>query len=135
MGSFTSAQAIHGRVHVNDYNGNTVTPCFKIYRDPHAPLTKTMPDGSTRPCLCTMMKVPTSQSWASMMPMPFSDGPPPSAPPMQTETVILVHPDRWDAFYMAISQPDVFAHPEVRALLLGQPGTAVDKLRAAAEEA
>lgn len=107
---------------------------LKIYRDPHAPLTKTMPDGSTKPCLFIMMKVPTSP--VLLMPSLFG-GPPLPSPPVQTETVILVHPDRWDAFYMAINQPDVFMHPEVRALLLGlpEPQTVLEELRAATEEA
>ena len=30
---------------------------------------------------------------------------------------VLVHPSRWDAFFMAVNQPDVFAHPEVQELL------------------
>lgn len=30
---------------------------------------------------------------------------------------ILVHPSRWEAFFMAVNQPDVFAHPEVQELL------------------
>jgi hypothetical protein len=30
---------------------------------------------------------------------------------------ILVHPSRWDAFFMAVNQPDVFKHPEVQELL------------------
>lgn len=36
---------------------------------------------------------------------------------MYNPPLILVHPDRLDAFYMAINQPDVFAHAEVRELL------------------
>lgn len=35
---------------------------------------------------------------------------------------VLVHPTRMDAFVMAVNQPDVFAHPEVRELLLGKNG-------------
>ena len=30
---------------------------------------------------------------------------------------VLVHPTRVDAFWMAVNQPDMFAHPEVRELL------------------
>lgn len=35
---------------------------------------------------------------------------------------VLVHPERWDAFFMAVNQPDIFSHPEVQELLgLGRP--------------
>lgn len=30
---------------------------------------------------------------------------------------VLVHPSRWDAFVMAINHPDIFGHPEVKAIL------------------
>jgi hypothetical protein len=30
---------------------------------------------------------------------------------------VLVHPDRWDLFVMAIEQPDILRHPDVFALL------------------
>lgn len=67
------------------------------------------------------MKMPITEDLATMMPLLwFGPGaPPPREPPSpRTETVVLVHPDRWDAFWMAINQPDIFTRPEVRALLV-----------------
>lgn len=68
---------------------------MKVYKDPNIPLTRTNADGSTSDALFWIV-----------------DG------------KVLVHPDRWDAFQTAINQPDVFAHPEVRALLLNIRPTA-----------
>ena len=53
-----------------------------------------------------------------MLFVPFSFGAtskPKTKPPARW--CVLVHPSRWDAFWMAVNQPDVFAHPEVRELL------------------
>lgn len=54
--------------------------------------------------------------------VPFDSGarPPKQQPPKPQPPkrwCVLVHPSRWDAFFMAINQPDVFAHPEVQELL------------------
>lgn len=83
---------------------------LRVLRSTHIPLTRTLPDGSTRQLLCFTVRVPQVAQVPGC--------------PLTMETVVLVHPERWDAFWMAINQPDVFAHPEVRALLVpdGAPG-------------
>lgn len=30
---------------------------------------------------------------------------------------VLVHPSRWDAFWLGVNQPDIFKHPDVQRLL------------------
>jgi hypothetical protein len=86
-----------------------------VYKAPHTPLTKTMPDGSVKEILFMLVDRPIALP--CLMPiMPGFDIDIPA--PRKFETIVLVHPDRWDAFWMAVNQPDVFNHPDVRALLM-----------------
>lgn len=102
-----------------------------VLRAPHIPLSRIDEHGVEKQILCVTMRRPRTDALA-MFPMPWFEQTdhrgrpvaPPRPAPIPTETVILVHPDRYDAFVMAINQPDIFDHPEVRALLLGLPRTA-----------
>lgn len=69
-----------------------------VYKDPHAPLVRTTEDGE-RPVLFTLMR--------------------PSG--LDRTGCILVHPDRWDEFWLCINQPDIYSHPDVRALFGREP--------------
>lgn len=60
---------------------------MRVYVDPLVSLTRTAPDGTEERVLF-----------------------------IRFEDRILVHPDRWDEFWLAVNQPDVYGHPEVRAL-------------------
>lgn len=98
---------------MNVWNG------IPVLKDPMVPLTKTMPDGTTKPLLCLTIKHPVDlHLWVSPLMLGF-DQPTPAIPtPPRTVTKIHVHPDRWDAFWLAVNQPDIFAHPDVRELLV-----------------
>ena len=86
-----------------------------VFKDPYAPLTRIKPDGSVEQLLYTIVQRPKSGSMLDW----WEDRLAGRDRKLETEPVILVHPDRWDAFWLAIDQPDIFSHPEVRALVLG----------------
>ena len=81
-----------------------------VYKSEHAPTH--FDDG--RPRLFQI--APDFSADPPAMIIPFGNRAP-SKPKPPTRWCVLVHPSRWDAFFMAVNQPDVFAHPEVQELL------------------
>jgi hypothetical protein len=82
---------------VRVYKSEHVATC---YDDGRPRLFSIVPDFSNEPMLF----------------VPFGFGAP-SKPKPPTRWCVLVHPSRWDTFWLAVNQPDVFAHPEVQELL------------------
>ena len=86
---------------------------IRVFKSEHAPTH--FDDG--RPRLFWLVpdfeREPMTPLWPQMFDQPARA----ASPPKPTHWCVLVHPSRWDAFFMAINQPDVFAHPEVQELL------------------
>jgi hypothetical protein len=83
-----------------------VTPLgrIKVYKSEHAPTH--FDDGRVR-----LFQIAPDFSSEPTLFVPRTCSIPPKA------WCVLVHPSRWDAFWMAINQRDVFAHPEIQELL------------------
>jgi hypothetical protein len=89
--------------------GEDMLDAIRVYKSEH--VATTYDDGRPR-----LFSIAPDFINEPMLIVPFSDVAP-RKPKKPWQWCVLVHPSRWDAFWMAVNQPDVFAHPEVQGLL------------------
>lgn len=85
-----------------------------VFQSRNIPLTRTNEDGSIEAVFFVKVEVPRYDPFNAYA--LFS-----RTPPCRMETRILVHPERWDAFWLAVNQPDVYFHPELQEFLQSKP--------------
>lgn len=71
-------------------------PSIKVYKDSSVPLTRTEPDGRVVPIMCVKVPVPRWPPMPMLLAVIGDDDVVVPAP--ITDVVLLVHPDRWEAF-------------------------------------